>query len=126
MNDRTGCSLLIIAAAVGATACSAGQTRPPAQPAAGTPAASTSVAAPAAIPDPATAGPKVPAGYRIERHGGTELYCKSFVLLGSRFPEKKCLTREQIEDLEGDTESAMGEIERRIPICGGAGSCPSG
>jgi hypothetical protein len=62
----------------------------------------------------------------MERHGGKELYCKSFVLLGSRFPEKTCLTREQIEELERNTESTMGVIEQRIPICGGAGSCPSG
>ncbi len=126
MHARTRCGLLIIAAAVAAAACSAAPTRPAAQPAAGTQSASTAVAAPAATPDPAAAGPKIPAGYRMERHDGQELYCKSFVLIGSRFPEKKCLTREQIEALEGDTESAMTEMERRIPVCGGAGSCNSG
>jgi hypothetical protein len=80
----------------------------------------------------ATAGPtspaasKVPAGYRLEKRGGKELYCRSVVLIGSKFPEKKCFTREQIEEIENNTESAMGEIERRIPVCGGSGSCPSG
>jgi hypothetical protein len=48
------------------------------------------------------------------------------VVIGSKFPEKMCFTREQIEEIEGNTDSAMGEMQRKIPICGGTGSCPSG
>jgi hypothetical protein len=121
MNGRTRYVILIVAAAVAVAGCSTEPTRQAAPPA----------AAPAAAATPAPGGVapatrEVPAGYRLEKRAGQELYCRSVVLIGSKFPEKKCFTREQIENLENNTESAMGEIERRIPVCGGAGSCNSG
>jgi hypothetical protein len=149
MNVRTRCPVLIVAVAFAVAGCSAEPTRqagPPAvaPAAATTPAPGAAVAttpapgaAAATTPAPgaaaaATAAPassaaaKVPAGYRLEKRGGKEVYCRSVVVIGSKFPEKMCFTREQIDQIEGNTDSAMGEMQRKIPICGGTGSCPSG
>lgn len=129
MSVRTGCPTLIVAVAFAVLGCSTKPTRQAAPPAAAPSAAATPApgSAPAATSDPARpAAKQVPAGYRLEKRGGQELYCRSVVLIGSKFPEKKCFTREQIEEIERNTESAMGEMERRIPVCGGTGSCPSG
>lgn len=122
MSVRTRCAVMV-AAAFAIAGCSTEPTQQAALPdaapaAAAAPAPGTPPAAASSPTDPAAQ--KVPAGYRLEKHDGKQLYCRSVTLIGSRFPEKKCFTREQIEELEADTESAMGEIERRIRVCGGA------
>jgi hypothetical protein len=126
MNVRTSCGLLIIAAAFALAACSSEPTSPASHPTSA-PAASAPSAVPAATPAAGSAGaPRVPAGYRIEQHNGKHLYCRSIVPIGSRFPEKKCFTSEQVEELERNTESTINDMERRMPVCGSAGSCSSG
>lgn len=76
-------------------------------------------AAPAAsVP---TVEKKVPSGYRRVKRDGRELYCRSVVTLGSRFPEEMCFTREQLEEIARRTDSTMDEMERNRKICVGAG-----
>ena len=76
-------------------------------------------AAPAAsVP---TVEKKVPSGYRRVKRDGRELYCRSVVTLGSRFPEEMCFTREQLEEIARRTDSAMDDMERNRKICVGAG-----
>jgi len=64
---------------------------------------------------------KVPSGYRRVKRDGRELYCRSVVTLGSRFPEEMCFTREQLEEIARRTDSTMDEMERNRKICVGAG-----
>jgi hypothetical protein len=73
-------------------------------------AAETAVATPAAAaPAAATSGAervatKIPSGYRLEKRGGKELFCRSETLSGSRFPTKSCYTRAQLEEIASRTE----------------------
>jgi len=80
--------------------------------------ASTGAAPAASVP---TVEKKVPSGYRRVKRDGRELYCRSVVTLGSRFPEEMCFTREQLEEIARRTDSTMDEMERNRKICVGAG-----
>jgi len=77
--------------------------------------------APAAATPPAapTVAKKVPSGYRLVKRNGQELYCRSEVLLGSRFPEKMCFTKAQLEEIEKRTDSAMDDLEKGRKVCVG-------
>ena len=81
-------------------------------------AASAGPASAASVP---TVEKKVPSGYRRVKRDGRELYCRSVVTLGSRFPEEMCFTREQLEEIARRTDSTMDEMERNRKICVGAG-----
>ena len=81
-------------------------------------AASAGPASAASVP---TVEKKVPSGYRRVKRDGRELYCRSVVTLGSRFPEEMCFTREQLEEIARRTDSAMDDMERNRKICVGAG-----
>jgi hypothetical protein len=85
--------------------------------------AATSETAVAGAPTPAKVFMKVPGGYRLRKRGGTELYCKSVTVLGSRFAEEMCFTREQLDELSKNAESAMGVIEQSTKTCAGGGPC---
>jgi hypothetical protein len=94
------------------------------------PEAAASQAAPAAAPAPAaeSARPagKIPSGYRRETRNGKELFCRHVTTVGSRFPQKTCFTREQIQEIQERTESAMDDFEQGMKVCGGGESCGNG
>jgi len=141
-------SVLVIALLAGLLACS-GQPQapdaeassaatPPAPAAAETAAAAPAVATPAAAA-PAGAAPdaaapadadkvvkKIPSGYRLEKRGSKEFFCRSVTLLGSRFPKKTCFTREQLEEITSRTDSAMDDMERGMSVCAGGEACGQG
>ena len=108
-------------------ACSSQPTTPQAEPApevaapAAEPAAAASESAAAAKP----AG-KIPSGYRRETRNGKELYCRSVTTSGSRFPQKTCFTREQLQEIQNRTESTMDDMEQGIKVCGGGEACGNG
>jgi hypothetical protein len=137
-------SVLVIALLAGLLGCS-GQPQapdaearsaatPPAPAAAETAADAPAVATPAAAARNAAATggaakvvKKIPSGYRLVKRGDTELYCRSEVMLGSRFPQKMCFTREQLDEIESRTDSAMGDMERGRKVCvGEAANCGGG
>ena len=85
--------------------------------AAGTvPATKTEAAPPAAS---AEKGGKIPSGYRLEKRNGKEFYCRNITTLGSRFPQKTCFTRSQLEEIQRRTESTMGSMEQNMKVCSG-------
>jgi nucleoid-associated protein YgaU len=107
---------------------------PPAPPAPTTPAAGSApeAPAPAAVPEAAapaapaptsgtsstaegvpaqTAAKKIPSGYRLEKRGGKEFYCRSVTTAGSRFAEKTCFPRAQFEEISERTESVVDDME---------------
>jgi hypothetical protein len=69
---------------------------------------------------------KVPSGYRRETRNGRELYCRNVTTLGSRFPQKTCFTREQLQEIQDRTESAMDDLEQGMKVCGGGEACGNG
>ena len=85
------------------------------------PAAAASESAAAAKP----AG-KIPSGYRRETRNGKELYCRSVTTSGSRFPQKTCFTREQLQERQNRTESTMDDVEQVIKVCGDGETCGNG
>ena len=119
---RPGLMAVILAVVAG---CSTQPTKP-AQTAAAendAPAKQSEVASAGAAPAASvpTVEKKVPSGYRRVKRDGRELYCRSVVTLGSRFPEEMCFTREQLEEIARRTDSTMDEMERNRKICVGAG-----
>lgn len=64
-------------------------------------------------------GGKIPSGYRLERRGGKELYCRQVTTLGSRFAQKTCFTRAQLEEIQRRTESTMSDMDRGMRVCSG-------
>jgi hypothetical protein len=68
-------------------------------------------------------GGRIPSGYRRETRGGKELYCRQDTTLGSRFSQKTCYTREQLEEVQRRTDSTMDNMERGMSVCGSAGAC---
>jgi len=69
---------------------------------------------------------KIPSGYRLEKRGGKELFCRSETLVGSRFPTKTCFTRAQLEEIASRTDSAMDAMERGTSVCAGGEMCGQG
>ena len=68
-------------------------------------------------------GGKIPSGYRRERRKGQEVYCRQTTTLGSRFAQKMCFTRAQLEEIQRRTDSVMGDLEKGIKVCGTAEAC---
>ena len=102
----------------------AGCTANPAKPAEAATASKGTASAPvAASPSAATSTKKIPSGYRRVTRGGKELYCRSVVTLGSRFPEQMCFTREQLDDIASRTENTMNDIDRSTSVCTGGNQC---
>jgi len=66
---------------------------------------------------------KPPAGYRLKRVKGNEVYCTKVVVLGSRFPKEDCRTEAQLRDLEQQKASMRGEMVQRGRVCSGGGAC---
>ena len=128
-------ALLALSAAL--AACSSQPTTPQAEsaPAAAPPAPAVAVS-PVADPVPEAAAAKsetasaakpagkIPSGYRRETRNGKELFCRNETMLGSRFPQKTCYTREQIEKTQAD--STMDDYEKGMDVCGDGESCDNG
>jgi len=114
-------------------ACSSQPTSPQAEPAPA-PVPAPEVAAPTAEPaaaaseSAAAAKPtsKIPSGYRRETRNGKELYCRNVTTVGSRFPQKTCFTREQLQEMQNRTESTMDDFEQGMKVCGGGEACGNG
>lgn len=115
-------------------ACSSHPTTPQAE-SAPAPVPAPEVAVPAAEPAAAAASEsatapqpagKIPSGYRRETRNGKELYCRSVTTSGSRFPQKTCFTREQLQEIQNRTESTMDDFEQGIKVCGGGEACGNG
>ena len=85
--------------------------------------AATAASESATAPQPAG---KIPSGYRRETRNGKELYCRSVTTSGSRFPQKTCFTREQLQEIQNRTESTMDDFEQGIKVCGGGEACGNG
>jgi len=85
--------------------------------------AAAAVSESATAPQPAG---KIPSGYRRETRNGKELYCRSVTTSGSRFPQKTCFTREQLQEIQNRTESTMDDMEQGIKVCGGGEACGNG
>ena len=83
------------------------------------PEAQVTVPAPAENAASAKKSGKIPSGYRRETRNGKELFCRNETTLGSRFPQKTCFTREQLEEIQQRTESAMDGMEQGLRVCGG-------
>jgi hypothetical protein len=66
---------------------------------------------------------KPPAGYRLKRVGGNEVYCTKVVVLGSRFAKEDCRTEAQLRDLEQQKASMRSEMDQRNRVCSGGGAC---
>jgi hypothetical protein len=71
-------------------------------------------------------GGRIPSGYRLEKRNGKELYCRSITTLGSRFPQKTCFTRAQLEEIQRRTESTMNDMEQGLKTCTGSTACGQG
>ena len=69
---------------------------------------------------------KIPSGYRRVTRNGKELYCRSVTTLGSRFPQKTCFTREQLQEIQNRTESTMDDVEQGMKVCGDGETCGNG
>ncbi|HVN42654.1 MAG TPA: hypothetical protein VMT50_07700 [Steroidobacteraceae bacterium] len=65
------------------------------------PAASASIAAPAAVP-----AVKAPPGYKLVQRKGETLFCHTKAELGSRIETEECLTPDQYQQQQADTEAA--------------------
>jgi hypothetical protein len=88
--------------------------------------APTASAVPAEPADPAVAAQpvkKVPGGYRLVKRNGKELYCRSVTMIGTRFAEQMCFTREQIAEIEERTDHAMDDFEQARKTCTGGPYC---
>jgi hypothetical protein len=96
----------------------------PAEPAAATTSepAVTDTATASVAPDPNEPF-KPPAGYRLKRVKGNEVYCTKVVVLGSRFAKEDCRTEAQLRDLEQQKASMRGEMEQRNRVCSGGSAC---
>lgn len=66
---------------------------------------------------------RIPSGYRLERRKGQELYCRQITTLGTRFAQKICFTRAQLEEIQRRTDSAMDDLEKGLKACGSADAC---
>src|SRR4026207_565128 len=96
---------------------------PPGRPAPAAGRAAAAASESATAPQPAG---KIPSGYRRETRNGKELYCRSVTTSGSRFPQKTCFTREQLQEIQNRTESTMDDFEQGIKVCGGGEACGNG
>jgi hypothetical protein len=81
--------------------------------------------APAATQSASTGktGGKIPSGYRRERRKGQEVYCRQITTLGSRFAQKTCFTRAQLEEIQRRRDSVMDDLEKGLRVCGTADAC---
>ena len=68
-------------------------------------------------------GGKIPSGYRLERRKGQELYCRQITTLGSRFAQKTCFTRAQLEEIQRRRDAVMDDLEKGLRVCGTAEAC---
>ncbi len=72
-----------------------------------------------AVPPPADF--KIPAGYRAVTRGLDTVYCTSVTPLGTRMPQKYCLTREQLEQVERQAEAERQRLKEKARTGGTSG-----
>jgi hypothetical protein len=105
------------------------QDAPPSVATSGPAAPATEVVVPAQAPVAAESaageksGGRIPSGYRLERRNGKELYCRNITTLGSRFAQKTCFTRAQLEEIQRRTDSTMDDMEKGMKVCGSLQAC---
>jgi hypothetical protein len=71
------------------------------------------------VPPPADF--KIPAGYRPVKQGLETIYCTSVTPIGSRMPQKYCLTRAQLEESQRQAEVARRDLAEKSGTCAGGG-----
>jgi hypothetical protein len=72
-----------------------------------------------AVPPPADFKP--PAGYKAVKRGLDTVYCTSVTPVGSRMPEKVCMSREQLEAAERQAEINRRKIREQTHTGGTSG-----
>jgi hypothetical protein len=87
------------------------------------PAAANAVASPAAATAKSEGEYKPPSGYRKEKRDGVVVYCRKETEKGSRFQNKVCFTREDLEFLTARNKAANDELQRAIRVCSSPGVC---
>jgi hypothetical protein len=115
--------MLVAIAACGTQPARSVDPAPDAQPTAAPTTAATPQASAEGSVKPAEPARKVPAGYRLVKRNGKELYCRSVTSIGSRFAEEMCFTREQIDEIAERTDGAMDDLEQARKTCAGGGHC---
>jgi hypothetical protein len=60
---------------------------------------------------------KPPAGYKLKRIDGREVYCAKLALDGSRFKSEVCRTEAELRDMERMNQSMKNELDRRQRAC---------
>ncbi|HSC05390.1 MAG TPA: hypothetical protein VLD59_01035 [Steroidobacteraceae bacterium] len=90
---------------------------------AATPAAANAAATPAAAAAKTAGEYKPPPGYHKEKRDGVVVYCRKETEKGSRFQQKVCFTREDLEFLTARNKAANDELQRAIRVCSSPGTC---
>ena len=52
-------------------------------------------------------------GYKPEKRHGETIYCRSEMVLGTRFPSKVCGTADQLDQITNDDKDALQTLQRR-------------
>ncbi len=68
---------------------------------------------------------KPPLGYRKEKRDGVVVYCRRDVESGSRFSQKTCYTREDLEFVIARNKAASDELMRAGRVCSNPAACGS-
>jgi hypothetical protein len=65
---------------------------------------------------------KPPSGYRASKQGMETVYCTTYTPIGSRMPEKICMSREQLEEVERRSEMARRDVMKNAKVGGTSGN----
>ena len=97
----------------------AATTSPPQSAAAATPQSATSATSATAPVDAAAAIAAArdkrlrDRGYKPEKRHGETIYCRSEMVVGTRFPSKVCGTGDQLDQITTDDKDALQTLQRR-------------
>ena len=90
-------------------------------------AASAPAAAPSPAAQPAAKADKVPfglpAGFKPTRIDGELFYCRTMVVLGSRFPKKLCLNQDQLKEYMAGNEAMKRNKDEVSHLCTSKAGC---
>jgi hypothetical protein len=90
-------------------------------------AASAPAAAPSPAAQPAEKVSKVPfdlpAGFKPTRIDGELFYCRTMVVLGSRFPKKLCLNEDQLKEHMAGNEAMKRNKDQVSSLCTSKAGC---
>ena len=62
---------------------------------------------------------KPPAGYKMKRVNGNQLWCTKVVILGSKFPKEDCRTEAQLREIVRSRASMREDLGRGRACTGG-------